>query len=125
MMEAAEAASAILGDLKALGVRLAIDDFGTGYSSLGYLKRFPIDQLKIDRSFVAGLGRDPEDTAIVHAVVRLAHTLGLEVTAEGIETAAQLEALRATGCEHGQGYYFARPLPAGAVERLFALAPVA
>ncbi|HZQ98024.1 MAG TPA: EAL domain-containing protein [Chloroflexota bacterium] len=125
MMEAAEAASAILGDLKALGVRLAIDDFGTGYSSLGYLKRFPIDQLKIDRSFVAGLGRDPEDTAIVHAVVRLAHTLGLEVTAEGIETAAQLEALRATGCEHGQGYYFARPLPAGAVERLFVLAPVA
>jgi EAL domain-containing protein (putative c-di-GMP-specific phosphodiesterase class I) len=119
MMEAAEATSAILRALKELGVKLAIDDFGTGYSSLGYLKRFPVDLLKIDRTFVAGLGRDPEDTAIVHAVVRLAHTLGLQVTAEGIETAAQAEDLRATGCELGQGYLFARPLPADAVEALF------
>ncbi|HEY3080240.1 MAG TPA: EAL domain-containing protein [Chloroflexota bacterium] len=120
MMEAAEATNAILRGLKQLGVKLAIDDFGTGYSSLGYLKRFPVDVLKIDRTFVAGLGRDPEDTAIVHAVIRLAHTLGLEVTAEGIETAEQAENLRATGCELGQGYHFARPLPAEAVEDFFA-----
>jgi diguanylate cyclase (GGDEF)-like protein len=123
MMEAAEATNAILRDLKAIGVRLAIDDFGTGYSSLGYLKRFPVDTLKIDRTFVAGLGRDPEDSAIVHAVIRLAHTLGLAVTAEGVETAAQRDELRATGCELGQGYYFAKPLPADAVEALFTVAP--
>jgi diguanylate cyclase (GGDEF)-like protein/PAS domain S-box-containing protein len=122
MMETAEATNAILRDLKALGVKLAIDDFGTGYSSLGYLKRFPVDTLKIDRTFVAGLGQDPEDTAIVHAVIRLAHTLGLEVTAEGIETAAQADNLRATGCELGQGYHFAKPLPAEALETFFARA---
>jgi diguanylate cyclase (GGDEF)-like protein/PAS domain S-box-containing protein len=116
MMETAEGTSVILRRLKELGVKLAIDDFGTGYSSLGYLKRFPVDMLKIDRTFVAGLGRDPEDSAIVHAVIRLAHTLGLEVTAEGIETADQADNLRATGCELGQGYLFARPLPADAVE---------
>jgi diguanylate cyclase (GGDEF)-like protein len=123
MMEAAEATSVILRDLKALGVRLAIDDFGTGYSSLGYLKRFPVDTLKIDRTFVAGLGQDPEDTAIVHAVIRLAHTLGLAVTAEGVETAAQRDDLRATGCELGQGYYFAKPLPPESLEALLTVAP--
>ncbi|CAA9518134.1 MAG: diguanylate cyclase/phosphodiesterase (GGDEF & EAL domains) with PAS/PAC sensor(s) [uncultured Thermomicrobiales bacterium] len=109
VMEHAESNSATLQRLKEIGVRLAIDDFGSGYSSLGYLKRFPVDVLKIDRTFVAGLGRDPEDTAIIEAVSRLAHTLGMQVAAEGVETAAQLEHLRALRCDLGQGYFFARP----------------
>jgi diguanylate cyclase (GGDEF)-like protein/PAS domain S-box-containing protein len=120
VMEAAEASSAALQRLKDLGVRLAIDDFGTGYSSLSYLKRFPVDMLKIDRSFVDGLGRDPGDAAIIHAVTGLAHTLGLKVTAEGIETADQLVRLRLAGCDLGQGYYFSRPLPIEAVDALLA-----
>ncbi len=115
VMEDADANIVTLRKLDALGVRLEIDDFGTGYSSLGYLKRFPVDVLKIDRSFVAGLGRDPEDTAIVRAVISLAHTLGLAVTAEGIETAEQLVHLREMGCELGQGYFFSQPLPSAAV----------
>jgi diguanylate cyclase (GGDEF)-like protein len=100
-----------LEELRALGVRLAIDDFGTGYSSLAYLKRFPVDIIKIDRSFIDGLGRDPENAAIVRNIVSLAQTLGLAVTGEGIETDDQRAQLQALGCEQGQGYYFARPLP--------------
>jgi EAL domain-containing protein (putative c-di-GMP-specific phosphodiesterase class I) len=110
VMGDAAAAAATLRRLKGLGVRLALDDFGTGYSSLAYLRRFPLDALKVDKSFVAGLGADPSDTAIVRAIVDLAHTLGLAVTAEGVETAAQAAELRALGCEHGQGYHFAPPL---------------
>jgi EAL domain-containing protein (putative c-di-GMP-specific phosphodiesterase class I) len=103
----------VLAQLRGLGVALSIDDFGTGYSSLSYLKQFPVDALKIDRSFVDGLGSDSEDTQIVTAVVHLAHALGLTVVAEGVETVPQLEVLRGLGCERVQGYLIARPQPAG------------
>jgi EAL domain-containing protein (putative c-di-GMP-specific phosphodiesterase class I) len=114
----------VLEDLKALGVRLAIDDFGTGYSSLTYLKRFPVDELKVDQAFVAGLLSDPEDAAIVAAVINLAHTLGLAAVAEGVENAAQVAQLCRLGCDIGQGYHFGRPVPADAfAERLGLLVP--
>ncbi|MCU1458671.1 MAG: domain S-box/diguanylate cyclase protein [Actinomycetia bacterium] len=100
--------------LKQLGVRLSIDDFGTGYSSVGYLKRFPVDAVKVDRSFVGGLGTDPEDTAIVAAVISLGHALGLTVVAEGVETRTQLDELIALGCDQAQGFYFQAPEPATA-----------
>ncbi len=119
-MEDGEATVAALRELRGLGVRLAIDDFGTGYSSLAYLHRFPVDVLKIDRSFVDGLRRESEDTAIVRAVVGLAAALRLRVVAEGVETTEQMERLRALGCELGQGYLFAKPLPAEEVEGLLA-----
>jgi diguanylate cyclase (GGDEF)-like protein/PAS domain S-box-containing protein len=108
-MHDAAATEATLRQLKALGVGLAIDDFGTGYSALSYLKRFSVDTLKVDRSFVNGIGHNTDDTAIVSAIVALARTMGLEVTAEGVETADQREHLRVLGCNRGQGYYFARP----------------
>ena len=113
LMDDVESSIEALLDLKALGVRLAIDDFGTGYSSLSYLRRFPVDVVKLDRSFVAGIGVDPAATAIVAAVVNLAHALGIVVVAEGVETEAQLVALRALRCDRAQGYYWNRPLPAG------------
>jgi diguanylate cyclase (GGDEF)-like protein len=103
---------------KELGVRLAIDDFGTGYSSLAYLKRFPVDTLKIDKAFIDGLGKDPEDTAIVEAIISLAKALGIRVTAEGIETRDQYLHLCRLGCDQGQGYYFSRPLPSEAANAL-------
>jgi diguanylate cyclase (GGDEF)-like protein/PAS domain S-box-containing protein len=98
--------------LRALGVNLSIDDFGTGYSSLGYLRRFPVDSVKVDRSFVDGLGTESEDSAIVAAVVSLGHALGLSVVAEGVETERQLEDLRALGCDRAQGFLFSAPQPA-------------
>jgi len=104
--------------LKGSGVELAMDDFGTGYSNLSYLKRLPIDTLKIDRSYVNGLGSDAEDTAIVHATVAFARALGLNVAAEGIENDEQLARLRELGCELGQGYHFAKPLPSEDVVKL-------
>ncbi len=116
-------ATTVLEDLKALGLRLAIDNFGIGHSSLAYLKRFPLDTIKIDRSFVDGLGREAEDTAIVRAVVAMARVLNLEVTAEGIETAGQLAELQALGCDHGQGFYLARPMPADEAAAFFAALP--
>jgi EAL domain-containing protein (putative c-di-GMP-specific phosphodiesterase class I) len=98
--------------LKALGLRIGVDDFGTGYSSLSYLKRFPVDILKIDKSFVDGLGAGSEDSAIVGATITLAHALGLVTTAEGVETAGQAKILADLGCDKAQGYLFCRPQPA-------------
>jgi EAL domain-containing protein (putative c-di-GMP-specific phosphodiesterase class I) len=118
LMENHERAVAVLQALAVMGVRIGIDDFGTGQSSLGYLKVLPVHVLKIDQSFIDGLGKDPEDSAIVEAVVTLAHALGLTVTAEGIETTRQLQALRELGCDLGQGYYFARPQPGEIVRAL-------
>jgi EAL domain-containing protein (putative c-di-GMP-specific phosphodiesterase class I) len=117
-MQDAEAAEATLRVLKSLGVRLAIDDFGTGYSGLAYLKRFAVDILKVDRSFVSGLGTNAEDTSIVSAILALGHALGLETTAEGIETVAQLNAARRLGCQRGQGFLLSRPAPADAIVSL-------
>jgi EAL domain-containing protein (putative c-di-GMP-specific phosphodiesterase class I) len=110
----------LLHGMKGLGVNLSIDDFGTGYSSLSYLSRFPIDVLKIDRSFVAEITRDSNDAAIVASIIALAHNLKLAVIAEGVETAAQLDYLRRHGCDEMQGYYFSRPLPAADFEQLLA-----
>jgi diguanylate cyclase (GGDEF)-like protein len=115
VMTDAAGAATVLRRLKDLGVRLSIDDFGTGYSSLSYLKRFPVDTLKIDRSFVDGLGADPDDSVIVGAIVRLADALGLQTIAEGVETTRQAEELLRLGCACGQGYLFARPAPSDVI----------
>jgi diguanylate cyclase (GGDEF)-like protein/PAS domain S-box-containing protein len=112
-----KAATVALRELRSLGLHLSVDDFGTGYSSLTYLKRFPVEAIKIDRSFVAGLGIEAEDTTIVEAVVRLGQALGLNVVAEGIESPLHLARLRELGCDRGQGYLFGRPRPADLIER--------
>jgi EAL domain-containing protein (putative c-di-GMP-specific phosphodiesterase class I) len=117
VMEDPQHALAVLERLHEMGVRLAIDDFGTGYSSLAYLKRLPVDELKIDKSFILGLARDPDDAAIVRATIDLAHHMGLTVTAEGVEDGNVLETLRRLGCDHAQGMYISRPLPPGELER--------
>jgi len=109
LMDDVEMSEDTLGQLKRLGVKLVVDDFGTGYSSLSYLRRFPVDVLKVDRSFVDGLGSDPSDSAIVTAIVTLAHTLGLSAIAEGVETSRQLTELRRLRCDMAQGYLMARP----------------
>jgi diguanylate cyclase (GGDEF)-like protein/PAS domain S-box-containing protein len=100
-----------LDDLKKLGIRLELDDFGTGYSSLSYLKDFPVDSVKLDKTFVEGLGGNATGTALVRKIIEMCHTLGLEVLAEGIETPEQAALLKEMGCDLGQGYYFGRPLP--------------
>jgi diguanylate cyclase (GGDEF)-like protein len=108
-------ASRTLAGIKNLGVRVAIDDFGTGYSSLGYLNRLPLDEVKIDRSFISRLMRDPQTSAIVRAAIDLSHALGLDAVAEGVEDAATMERLTLLGCDRVQGYFIARPMPADAV----------
>lgn len=119
-MEDAPATVTTFEDLRELGVRAIIDDFGTGYSSLSYLGRFPVDYVKIDGSFVGGLGEDPTATALVKGVVDLAHALELRVIAEGVETEGQLGRLREMGCDLAQGFYFSKPLPGEAVEEWLA-----
>ncbi|MEO5934659.1 MAG: EAL domain-containing protein [Duganella sp.] len=118
VMHDVDLAIEVLRNLKALGVQISIDDFGTGYSSLSYLRRFPIDVLKIDQSFVRELSIDADDAAIVRAIVTLAHSLRLRVIAEGVENTAQLDFLRAEGCDMMQGYHYSRPLETGAFELL-------
>jgi diguanylate cyclase (GGDEF)-like protein len=112
LLDSGEATLATLRDLKALGLRIAMDDFGTGYSSLNYLRSFPFDRIKVDRSFVTGLGAGAPNTAIVRAVIDIARVLGMRTTAEGIETADQQRVLALLGCDEVQGYLFSRPLPA-------------
>jgi diguanylate cyclase (GGDEF)-like protein len=114
------ATAPVLQALRDMGVRVAVDDFGAGYSSLGYLRRLPVDTLKIDRSFVSGLGSSQEDCAIVQAITSLAHTLGMDVTAEGVETAEQLATVCAVGCDRAQGFLFAPPLDHAAIDDFLA-----
>jgi EAL domain-containing protein (putative c-di-GMP-specific phosphodiesterase class I) len=115
LLDDAEAAQYALAALKGMGILIALDDFGTGYSSLSFLRRFPVDIVKIDRSFVDGLGRNQEDTAIVSAIISMARSLGLMTVAEGVEQADQLEHLRLLGCDAAQGYHLGRPAPAEVV----------
>ncbi|MCA1564287.1 MAG: EAL domain-containing protein [Acidobacteria bacterium] len=118
VMDNVETATEMLKKLRALGIKLSIDDFGTGYSSLSYLHRFPIDTLKVDRSFVVNMSEDSENVEIVRTIVSLAQNLGMNVIAEGVETKEQLAALRKLGCENGQGYFFSKPVGAKAAENL-------
>jgi EAL domain-containing protein (putative c-di-GMP-specific phosphodiesterase class I) len=118
-MHNAEESVGVMRQLKSLGIGLSLDDFGTGYSSLSYLKRFPIDVLKIDKSFVRDIPEDANDLAIVSAIIAMAHALGLKVIAEGVETEAQRHFLRDCGTQFAQGFYFSRPLPASEFEDMF------
>ena len=117
-MRKPDATVQVLTELKALGVRIAIDDFGTGYSSLAYLRQFPVDLLKIDRTFITGLALSSEAQALAHTLIRLGQALGLQTLAEGVEDRDQVKVLRAEGCDLVQGFLFARPLTPDAVEAL-------
>jgi EAL domain-containing protein (putative c-di-GMP-specific phosphodiesterase class I) len=119
-MKVLEGHTGTLNELKKMGVNISIDDFGTVYSSLTYLKRIPADALKIDRTFLAGLGEDVEDTAIVQMIVDLAHTFGMEVIAEGVESQEHVEQLKEMGCDLVQGFYFAEPLAPEAASEFLA-----
>jgi EAL domain-containing protein (putative c-di-GMP-specific phosphodiesterase class I) len=118
VMSDPEESIAILEQLSSMGVLVSVDDFGTGYSSMSYLRRLPIDKLKIDRVFINEIVSRPEDASIVRAIVSLAHSLRLKVVAEGVETLAQLDFLKAVGCDEYQGYHFSRPLPSNEFERV-------
>ena len=117
-MHDADRAVKLLGAIKRMGVRLAIDDFGTGYSSLGQLKRFPIDTLKVDRSFIRDIPGDPEDRAITQAIIAMGKSLSLTIVAEGVETEEQQSFLREHACDQMQGYYFSKPVVAGELAKL-------
>jgi EAL domain-containing protein (putative c-di-GMP-specific phosphodiesterase class I) len=123
IMDSAESAATMLLQIRELGVQLSIDDFGTGYSSLGRLHHFPINGLKIDRSFVSQMGSKAGNSDIVETIVTLAHKLGVDVTAEGVETAEQLAQLKALKCDYGQGYFFSQPLDSEAAEVLIVANP--
>jgi diguanylate cyclase (GGDEF)-like protein/PAS domain S-box-containing protein len=123
MLADAEGLTDALSALKAIGVRLVLDDFGTGYSSLAYLTRMPLDALKVDHSFVDGLGTEPRDTAITEAIVAMAHALSLDVVGEGVETAQQLTELSRLGCDYAQGFHFARPIPAADITAMLESGP--
>jgi EAL domain-containing protein (putative c-di-GMP-specific phosphodiesterase class I) len=115
-----ERTTRILGELRALGVRLCIDDFGTGYSSLSYLRRFALDILKIDRSFISDMLNNNESQEIVKTILSLGSNLGMQVVAEGVETSEQVSLLKSLGCEYAQGYFFSKPIDAVGVERTLA-----
>ncbi len=115
-MQNVETTGHVLGQLSALGVRISIDDFGTGHSSLSYLKHFPINRLKVDRSFINGMTRDARDRAIVAGVLSIAHNLGVKVVAEGVETQEQASLLADLGCDEVQGFFFGAPVPESQVE---------
>jgi EAL domain-containing protein (putative c-di-GMP-specific phosphodiesterase class I) len=123
VMEQPEMAEATMRRLKTLGVRLAMDDFGTGYSSLASLKRFPVDCVKIDRSFVNDIPGDAGDSALTRAIIAMGHSLGLHVVAEGVERRDQLDFLRREGCDEYQGYWFAKPMSEEALTTLLANLP--
>src|SRR6202042_1322249 len=117
-MQDAERTALVLRELKALGVHTSIDDFGTGYSSLSHLRRLPLDILKLDRSFVSEMENNHESREIVRTIISLAHILGMDIVAEGIETAEQANQLRSLGCKYAQGYFFSKPMDQARVEAL-------
>jgi EAL domain-containing protein (putative c-di-GMP-specific phosphodiesterase class I) len=117
-MEDLAGAREVMRKLDQLGIRLAIDDFGTGHSSLAYLKQFPVQEVKVDRTFVQGMVENPVDSAIVRAVIDLADAMGIAAVAEGVETEGQLAGLRKLGCPVAQGFYFSQPLRAGEFDEL-------
>jgi EAL domain-containing protein (putative c-di-GMP-specific phosphodiesterase class I) len=119
-MENVESTVAMLSELQALGIQLSMDDFGTGYSCLSYLNRFPINTLKIDRSFISSVETDIDKLEIIRTVVMLASNLGMDVVAEGVETAEQFAQLKALKCESGQGYFFSKPVDSLAAQNLIA-----
>jgi EAL domain-containing protein (putative c-di-GMP-specific phosphodiesterase class I) len=120
LMQNTEVTLRTLHSLRSLGIRISMDDFGTGYSSLSYLRSFPFDKIKIDRCFISGLGDSAESAAIVQAVAGLAQSLRMTTTAEGVETRAQLDRVRALGCTDVQGYFYSRPVPAHELAKMFA-----
>jgi EAL domain-containing protein (putative c-di-GMP-specific phosphodiesterase class I) len=120
LLDEGDASATAVRALRDLGVKLVLDDFGTGYSSLSYLRRLPLDTIKIDRSFVDGIDEENSNLPIVQAVISLAHGLGIEVVAEGIETSGQVACLRELVCDRGQGFFYARPQPPEALATLLA-----